>query len=260
MIILYFIIAICATTVGAATGMGGGVIIKPILDVMGGFDSKTIGVLSSVTVLAMAVVSVGKHVYAKSKVDFKTAVPLAIGSSIGGYAGNAALDRIAAGFENYQVKIIQNGVLAALIILVLLYMLNKQKIKGLALRGYAAVAAVGLLLGIFSSFLGIGGGPINVALIIFTLSLDTKSAAICSLVTILFAQISKLGVIAFTEGFAQYDLSALPFMVLGAVLGGFIGAQISSRLPEKRVEVLFNATQVLVFGICIYNIAANWAG
>ena len=32
--ILYFLIAIGATTVGSLTGMGGGVIIKPLMDVM----------------------------------------------------------------------------------------------------------------------------------------------------------------------------------------------------------------------------------
>ena len=58
--LVYFLIAICATTVGSLTGMGGGVIIKPLMDVLHGFDVQTIGVLSAITVFAMSVVSVGK--------------------------------------------------------------------------------------------------------------------------------------------------------------------------------------------------------
>ena len=40
--VLYFLIAIGATTVGSLTGMGGGVIIKPLMDVLHGFDVQTI--------------------------------------------------------------------------------------------------------------------------------------------------------------------------------------------------------------------------
>lgn len=59
--VLYFLIAIGATTVGSLTGMGGGVIIKPLMDVLHGFDVQTIGVLSSLTVFSMSVVSIGKR-------------------------------------------------------------------------------------------------------------------------------------------------------------------------------------------------------
>ena len=47
--LIHFLIAIGATTVGSLTGMGGGVIIKPLMDVMQNFDVETIGVLSSIT-------------------------------------------------------------------------------------------------------------------------------------------------------------------------------------------------------------------
>ncbi len=36
--IIYFLLTLFATSVGSLTGMGGGVIIKPIMDVMGDFD------------------------------------------------------------------------------------------------------------------------------------------------------------------------------------------------------------------------------
>ena len=53
--IIYFILALLATTVGSLTGMGGGVIIKPLMDVFGGYDVQTIGVISSITVFTMAI-------------------------------------------------------------------------------------------------------------------------------------------------------------------------------------------------------------
>ena len=42
--IIYFIVIVLANTVGAVSGMGGGVLIKPIFDFLGaGFDRKTVG-------------------------------------------------------------------------------------------------------------------------------------------------------------------------------------------------------------------------
>ena len=132
-------------------------------------------------------------------------------------------------------------------------MKNKDKIKGRALSGAVVSFAVGVFLGVCSSFLGIGGGPINVALIIYLFSVNTKNATVCSLVTILFARISKLSTVALTTGFADFDLSVAPFMIVGAILGGFLGASFNKKCSEKTVEKAFNLVQLLVLGITIFN-------
>ena len=119
---------------------------------------------------------------------------------------------------------------------------------------------LGCFLGICSSFLGIGGGPINVALIIYLYSVGTKAATVCSLMTILFAQISKLGTVALSTGFLVYDLSVAPAMVIGAIAGGFIGASLNKRCSEQAVERAFNGVQLLVLAIAIFNIVRNLLG
>lgn len=256
--VIYFLIAIGATTVGSLTGMGGGVIIKPLMDVLHGFDVQTIGVLSSITVFSMSVVSIGKQMIAKTKIPFDTAVPLALGSVAGGLAGEKLLKTIVAALQaNSAVTVVQNVVLGLLILAVFLYMKNKDHIKGYSLRGIVPSLLTGVFLGICSSFLGIGGGPINVALIIFLFSFPTKTATVCSLVTILFAQVSKLTSVALTTGFAAFDLSIAPVMVVGAIAGGFIGASLSKQLSEKAVEKAFNAVQLLVLVIAVFNIVRN---
>lgn len=259
--ILYFFIAIGATTVGSLTGMGGGVIIKPLMDVLQGFDVETIGVLSSITVFCMSVVSIGKQMLTKTKIPFQIAIPLALGSVIGGYLGQWMLRAIVSAFNAQElVTVVQNAVLAVLILCVYLYMRNKEHIPGQHLSGFPTSLSAGCFLGICSSFLGIGGGPINVALIIYLYSVTTKTATVCSLVTILFAQISKLVTVAASTGFAVYNLSVAPAMVIGAVAGGFIGAALNKRCSEKAVEKAFNAVQLLVLAITIFNIARNMLG
>ena len=242
--VLYFLIAIGATTVGSLTGMGGGVIIKPLMDVLHGFDVQTIGVLSSLTVFSMSVVSIGKQMLARTKIPFGTAIPLALGSVMGGLAGEKLLQVIVDALRaNSAVTVVQ----------------NVSRIPSQELRGVVVSLLVGVFLGICSSFLGIGGGPINVALIIYLFSFDTKTATVCSLVTILFAQISKLTTVALTTGFGVFDLSIAPVMIVGAIAGGFIGASLNKKCSEAAVEKAFNAVQLLVLAISIFNIVRNLA-
>ena len=72
-----FLLALFATIVGSLSGMGGGVIIKPLMDALGDYDVQTIGVVSSITVFTMAIVSVLKQMKAGIKIPFKTAIPIA---------------------------------------------------------------------------------------------------------------------------------------------------------------------------------------
>lgn len=148
----------------------------------------------------------------------------------GGLAGEKLLQVIVDALRaNSAVTVVQNVVLSLLILAVFLYMKNKSRIPSRELRGVVVSLLVGVFLGICSSFLGIGGGPINVALIIYLFSFDTKTATVCSLVTILFAQISKLTTVALTTGFGVFDLSIAPVMIVGAIAGGFIGASLNKK-------------------------------
>ncbi|MFI3129451.1 MAG: TSUP family transporter, partial [Bacillota bacterium] len=113
LMVIYFAIAISATTVGALTGMGGGVIIKPVLDMIGGYDVATIGILSCVTVFAMSVSSIVRKVMQKSKFPVKLALYLSVGSMLGGLLGQNLLDHaIEAMGSGVKVTILQNVLLA----------------------------------------------------------------------------------------------------------------------------------------------------
>ena len=56
--VLYFLICLVATTVGAISGVGGGVVIKPVFDAMSGMDVSQISFLSGCTVLALSLIHI----------------------------------------------------------------------------------------------------------------------------------------------------------------------------------------------------------
>lgn len=253
--IIYFLITIAATSAGGVSGMGGGIIIKPLLDLMGGFPPQTISVMSATTVFVMALVSTWRNVKNGIEIKKDVAVTVALGAVAGGLAGQKVFSIIAAlAPDGAFVTRTQNIVLFIVVLIILLYMKNKEKIRSRSLEGVVPVFASGLALGLIASFLGIGGGPMNVALFIYLFSYSTKTAAACSLVTVLFSQMSKLALAAAGGDFAEVDWTLLIPMLIGGVAGGFISGAVSKRLSDRGVDIVFNCIQIFVLGVCVVNV------
>lgn len=255
-IFIYTIMALIATMAGSITGMGGGVIMKPVMDLMGDYDAATIGVLSSVTVFVMSIVACLRQQKDRGGIKVISLVVLGIGSILGGLAGQFMFEAtVKAAANDSMVKIIQNSVLCFLIAIIFFYMIFKSKIPSLNLKNPVFYGLTGAFLGIASSFLGIGGGPINVAILMFLFGLDIKTATFSSVITILAAQISKLSMAAVTTNFfSGMTLIVLPFMAIAAVVGAFVGSLIKKKISGGAVAVCFNVMQLVIMGICITNI------
>lgn len=252
--LIYLFIALIATTLGAMAGLGGGVIIKPILDFLGDYNLSTISVLSSFTVFSMAIVSIIKQIHYKFNIEVRKTVLIGIGSIFGGIIGEKFLKFILTFINQTTVTITQNLVLAILLILVYIYMNNKNKFKSYHIENSLACMIIGVVLGSIASFLSIGGGPINVCVLTIFFSMNTKEAAVNSIITILFSQASKLITIATSTGFSIYDLSMLPFMIVGGILGGLIGSKFNKLYSSESILKVFNLVLISLVLLNFYNI------
>ena len=108
---------------------------------------------------------------------------------------------------------------------------------------------IGLVLGVLSSFLGIGGGPMNLAVLSYFFSMNAKDAATNSLFIILLSQITSLLQTLLTGSLPEFEVVYLVFMVAGGVIGGYLGHFISARLREKQVEQLFLILLLVIAGV-----------
>jgi len=135
----------------------------------------------------------------------------------------------------------------------LIYTINKARIATRATSSKAVCVVIGLLLGIMSSFLGIGGGPINLVVLGFCFSMDSKTAAANSLYIILFSQAASLLATLVTGSVPEFQVSALLLMVAGGIGGGIVGRKLNKKMDNKAVDKLFIGLMVLIIGICIYN-------
>lgn len=252
--IIYTIVAFFSTLIGAISGMGGGIIMKPVFDIIGKYGAFETGVLTSSTMLAMSMYSVCSNTnnFRKEKENSKIIAFVALGSLFGGLTGDAIFREFSANFGDSTVKTAQNAVMLALVITVIIYMSGKKKTLGI--KNKFAGLPVGLFLGVVSSFLGIGGGPVNVAVLTLVFGFSAKTAVICSLSSVFLSQLSKIASIAVNNGINSFAVKLLPFVVIAGVFGAAIGRMINKKASDKTVERLFMAVQVIVIVICTVNI------
>lgn len=253
--VIYSIVVFVSTTLGAMVGLGGGVIIKPVLDLIGHDNVEVIGFISAIAVFSMSISSTIKHIKSKTKFDKKNVLFIALGASIGGYIGNEIFDFILNFFDNHQTKGIQGLMLGIILIAINIYIngnFNSFKIKN-----NLAVLLVGLFLGMTASFLGVGGGPINVAVMVFFFSYSVKEAAVYSVATIFFSQLSKLITIYASNQFTPFDLSILIYIVPCAIIGGILGTMLNQKCNEKNIKKIFT---IAVYAIALVNFYNAFTG
>lgn len=254
MIVLFFLVSFLSCIVGAICGIGGGVVIKPVLDMLHLGSASTINFMSGCTVLAMSCYSVGKAMLSHdSKVDTVTGTPLAIGAALGGLAGKELFAIVKGLLANAEmVGGVQAVALGIITVGTLAYTVCKAKIATRHLAGKLFCLVVGLLLGIMSSFLGIGGGPINLVVLGYCFSMDSKTAAANSLYIILFSQLASF-LSTLITGVPEFETAALLVMIAGGIGGGIAGRALNKKMDNRAVDKLFICLMVLIIGICVYN-------
>ena len=124
---LIFLICLTASAAGGICGIGGGVVIKPVLDAMGVMSVSAISFLSGLTVFSMAAVSVLRQ-RGQRLVDFRIGSLLAIGAIVGGMLGNAAFKTITvASGQDVLAGMLQAILLAIVTGLTLVYSIYLKK-------------------------------------------------------------------------------------------------------------------------------------
>lgn len=252
-IVIVFSVCLAASTIGGICGVGGGVVIKPLLDATGIMSVPTLSFLSGLTVLTMACVNVLRN-RKSNELDVRRSVPLELGAAIGGVFGKYLFDIIKKSVGNdWLVGGIQAIVLGMMVFGTLLYVINKEKIRSRDIRNPGVAVIVGMLLGIASSFLGIGGGPMNLAVLYYFFSMDTKKAAVNSILVILLSQTASLIFSIVSRTVPAYNWGVLISMMGAGALGGFLSSFLHKKLSVSMTHKLFIGLLAVILAICIYN-------
>ena len=175
-IIIYSIIVLCATMDWSDYRSRWRHYHQASLDFVGIDTTSMISVYSTVAVFTMCLVSIYKKKVSK---DFmsknKIALGLAFGSIIGGKIGDVIFLQAVDSWGSQAVSATQSVILFLLIGGIILFTINKERIRTLEVTNLVAIVTIGLTVGIISVYLGIGGGPLNIALLVYFFSMKPKT-------------------------------------------------------------------------------------
>ncbi len=220
-----------------------------MMDAVSGMDVSVINFMSGCTVLCMAVVSVYRGRKDQLDLDYPVTITLAFGACVGGVMGKVIFSLLPG-----NASLLQSIILFVINVLIYFYVKFKHKIHTQHLHNYGGCAVVGCVLGGISAFLGIGGGPINIAILNYFFSSSPKVTAKRSIFIILLSQISSLATTMLSGVPENVNYFALTFMCIGGCSGAIVGGKLSKKLSEQQVDDFFTDVLVAIIILNAYNV------
>jgi uncharacterized protein len=245
---------------GSIAGVGGGIIITPVLVLFFHVPLANAVAASLVAVIATSTAASSVHVE-RHVTDVRLAMTLELTTTLG-----AAAAAIVAAHINHRV-------IAIIFILFLLYsaysMLRKQLHEGQQSgavpdswqpgdnyqpRNYPAGLGVALIAGSVSGLLGIGGGPIKVPAMYLIMGVPLRVATATSNFMIgVTAATSAL--VYCGRGDLRMDIAGP--LVVGVFSGSLIGARLAPRLKTRAIAYVLIVLMVYLSGQMAYKIATG---
>ena len=116
-------------------------------------------------------------------------------------------------------------------------------ICGMSVSTFIILIIIGLLAGILSGLVGVGGGILMIPLLIIFLGLSQHQAQ----GTALFAMLPPIGILAainyYKEGFVKWEYAIV--IAFTFIIGGYLGSKLSLSLPPQMVRRIFGVIMLL---------------
>jgi uncharacterized protein len=111
------------------------------------------------------------------------------------------------------------------------------------LKAAAPAVGIGLVAGMLSGLLGVGGGIIMVPLLVAVMALSQHQSHATSLAAIV--PIGAIGALTFALD-GEVDLEVAGLLALGALLGAPVGARLMARIEERPLKIMFGLLMTAV--------------
>ena len=260
--VVFLLFSFSSSLIGAICGIGGGVILKPGLDALGLYDTVTINFLSGCTVLAMTTYSLLHRLCKRSDTATEkkegislSEMGLSFGAAMGGIAGKSLFHCCAERMEKASfMTLLQSMLLFFMVLLVFLYERYFPIVRKKTAHALYQHLLIGFGLGLLSSFLGIGGGPINLLVLKYFYGMGVKQAVKSSLFIVFLSQLFSFIYTFMTRSFPTVGVQLVLLMIVGGIAGGIVGRGINAKIADSTVTKLFSVCNLVIMGICIFNI------
>jgi uncharacterized membrane protein YfcA len=256
-VLVAFLVAIGAGGFGSLVGIGGGIVIVPLLTVALGHDVKTAIAASLIGVIATSL-SASPRYLRSGLVDQHLGLVLLVAAALGGLAGG-----ITAGYLDGRLLALLFGLLLVLVALQMLRDILRpsqppavdeadqasgftssyvEPTSGEVIAYRARRVVPGTLLsflaGNVSGLLGVGGGVINVPVMNLIMHVPIRVATTTS--TYMLAATAVASSVVYLDAGRIDPLLAAP-VALGIIIGARLGARLAMRVPQDALRLAFVA-------------------
>jgi uncharacterized membrane protein YfcA len=247
------ILGFFAGLLGAMTGIGGGVLITPILALHFGIPIRQAIGASLVAVITTSAASSSVHLQ-RHTTDIRLGMTLELATAFGaavtaylvGYFNRSALEGLFAAFLLYSsITILTKGGKVKPLEDESALIVDESVIPPYETKRYPLGLAASLVAGALSGLLGIGGGPIKVPVMYLFMNVPLMVATATSNFMIGVTAAAS-AIVYYRRGdiLAQY---AAPLAV-GVFLGSLLGARLAPRLHTKVVVYLLVGVMLYLSG------------
>ena len=229
------LLGVAAGVLGSVTGLGGGIVVVPVLT-FSGFSPTLAASTSLFATLSNAAASTVSY-SRQGRIDVVLGVKLGLPAVPGTVLGALASSTVTPD----AFKVLFGLVLVASAA----YMLLRRKMGGAGggppryVMAFAAAAS--FFAGLVSSFFGIGGGIVFVPLMVVGMGMAMRQAAPTSQLMLLFASFSG---VASHSLLGHPDFAQAGLLAAGAFAGGLAGARLSLGMRERWLQVLASAVML----------------
>ena len=234
--LLYFILTLFLSTIFAIAGLGSAVALVPGLNIAGlSFDlSRASGLfVNSITTITTSYLNLKKQLF-----DLTFVAPLVVSSVIFAYIGA----QISFLVDTQIVKTIFAYTLLVIASMILFF--KKPTVERSTKKNRVILLFAGSIGGLFSGFLGIGGGSI-ISPILLLFGYDAKKIAIGISFVIPFSSI-----VAFVSYANHIELDTMLLVVVG--VAAYIGGMIGNYILHFKVS---SQTIKKILALALYSIA-----
>lgn len=241
-VIILIIIGFITGFLSGLLGIGGGFIIVPLLTILFGIPIKVAIGTSSAYITITSIVGSYKHIK-NGFVNFKIVFAIGISAIISAQIGAMLCIK--------TPKDIVQILFGAILILIGVYMLIKERYKfSMKFQGEKFFVSIpiafliGIVVGLFSGFFGIGGAIILIPLMLYIMKLQPHLVIGCSLMISMLSAFS--GTITYLAN-NFVDVYLLVALVSGSIFSAYIGASMSSKIKQKKLKEIF-AILIIIIG------------
>lgn len=243
----------CAGLLGALTGIGGGVLLTPILALHFGIPIRQAIGTSLVAVITTSAASSSVHLQ-RHTTDIRLGMTLELATSLGaavmaylvGYFNRSVLEGLFAAFLLYSsIMILRSGGKLKSDEQVAAMKNVNGEIPPYEPRRYPLGLGASLVAGALSGLLGIGGGPIKVPVMFIFMDVPLMVATATSNFMIGVTAAAS-AIVYYRRGDILPDIAAP--LAVGVFLGSLLGARLAPRVHTRIVVYLLVAVMLYLAG------------